>query len=70
MALGDAPPEFIEKLLPAIIGIEIPLSRMIGSWKASQNRSDADRTTIIAGLRASGAADAVAMAALVAGCRR
>lgn len=62
--LGDAPPDYIEKMLAAIIGIEIPLTRVIGSWKASQNRSQADRATIAAGLRAAGAA---AMADLVAG---
>jgi transcriptional regulator len=64
--LGDAPPDYIEKMLKAVIGIEIPLTRVIGSWKTSQNRSDADRATIAAGLRAGGA-DALAMAALVAG---
>ena len=62
--LADAPPDHIEKMLAAIIGIEIPLSRVIGSWKASQNRSQADRSTIAAGLRAAGAA---AMADQVAG---
>jgi transcriptional regulator len=51
--------------LGAIIGIEIPLRRVIGSWKASQNRSDADRATIAAGLRASD--DGKAMAGLVEG---
>lgn len=64
--LGDAPPDYIEKLLSAIVGIEIPLSRVIGSWKVSQNRSGVDRTTIAAGLRAIGDADSVAMADLVA----
>lgn len=62
--IGDAPPDYIEKMLGAIIGIEIPLRRVTGSWKASQNRSAADRATIAAGLRASGAE---AMAGLVAG---
>lgn len=65
--LGDAPPDYIEKLLSAIIGIEIPLRRVSGSWKVSQNRSGVDRTTIAAGLRALGDADSVAMANLVAG---
>lgn len=65
--LGDAPPDYIEKLLGAIIGIEIPLRRVSGSWKVSQNRSGADRATIAAGLRASGAAGAAAMAELVEG---
>ncbi|MEO8407392.1 MAG: FMN-binding negative transcriptional regulator [Oxalobacteraceae bacterium] len=41
--------------------------KVSGSWKASQNRSAVDRSTIAAGLRASGDADAVAMAGLVAG---
>lgn len=65
--LGDAPPDYIEKMLGAIIGIEIPLRRVTGSWKTSQNRSAADRATIAAGLRASGDTDALAMAGLVAG---
>lgn len=63
--LADAPPDYIEKMLGAVIGIEIPLRRLTGSWKTSQNRSAADRATIAAGLRATGAADA--MAGLVAG---
>ena len=63
--LGDAPPDYIEKMLGAIIGIEIPLRRVSGSWKASQNRSAEDRATIAAGLRATGAVGAVAMAGLV-----
>jgi len=63
--IGDAPPDYIEKMLGAIIGIEIPLRRVIGSWKASQNRSDADRATIAAGLRSSD--DGKAMAGLVEG---
>lgn len=64
--VSDAPPEFIEKILPAIIGIEIPLTRVIGNWKVSQNRSDTDRKTIAAGLRTLGDANSVAMADLVA----
>jgi transcriptional regulator len=63
--IGDAPPDYIEKMLNAIIGIEIPLRRVTGSWKASQNRSGADRATIAAGLRASD--DGKAMAGLVEG---
>ncbi|NMM26163.1 MAG: FMN-binding negative transcriptional regulator [Glaciimonas sp.] len=64
--VSDAPPEFIEKTVPAIIGIEIPLSRVIGSWKVSQNRSSVDRRTIANGLREIGDANAMAMADLVA----
>ncbi|MES2071779.1 MAG: FMN-binding negative transcriptional regulator [Pseudomonadota bacterium] len=44
--VSDAPADYIEKLLAAIIGIEIPLSRLTGKWKVSQNRSEADRLKI------------------------
>jgi transcriptional regulator len=46
----DAPPEYIEKMLAAIVGIEIPIARLTGKSKLSQNRSSADRRGVIAGL--------------------
>ncbi|MES2015255.1 MAG: FMN-binding negative transcriptional regulator [Pseudomonadota bacterium] len=45
-SVQDAPPEFIDKLLGAIVGIEIPVQRMQGTWKLSQNRSARDQDTI------------------------
>jgi transcriptional regulator len=45
-AVRDAPLEFIDKLLGAIVGIEIPVRRMEGKWKMSQNRSQVDQRTI------------------------
>lgn len=62
--VGDAPPEFIEQLLRAIVGIEIPVEQLVGKWKVSQNRSADDRAGVAAGLRARDPADP--MAALVA----
>jgi transcriptional regulator len=62
--LSDAPPDFVEGLLKAIIGIEIPIASIIGKWKVSQNRSAADASGVVAGLRAQ--AGAAGMAALVA----
>ena len=50
-AVADAPPEFIDKLLKAIVGIEIPVQRMQGTWKLSQNRSERDRQVIAADTR-------------------
>ena len=47
-ALHDAPREFIDKLLQAIVGIEIPVQRMQGKWKLSQNRSQRDQDAIAA----------------------
>lgn len=52
--VSDAPPEYVEKLLGAIVGVEIPLTRLIGKWKLSQNRSVADRQGVVAGLEREG----------------
>jgi transcriptional regulator len=49
-AVSDAPPDYIEKQLGAIVGIEIPVTRLIGKAKASQNRSEADQEGVIRGL--------------------
>ena len=48
---SDAPPNFIEGMLRAIVGIEIPIARLEGKWKVSQNRDAADRAKVSAGLR-------------------
>ncbi|MFN0123087.1 MAG: FMN-binding negative transcriptional regulator [Blastocatellia bacterium] len=61
----DAPADFIDGLLGAIIGIEIPIRNITGKWKVSQNRNEADRAGVIDGLRAAGTADARDMAGLV-----
>jgi transcriptional regulator len=50
----DAPAEFIASQLKAIVGIEIPIARIEGKWKVSQNRPAADRAGVIAGLRSEG----------------
>jgi len=62
--VDDAPREYIDKLLAAIVGIEIPLTRIEGKWKASQNRSPRDQVGIADGL-VDGAPDGHAMAALM-----
>lgn len=49
--VSDAPAEYIDKLLGAIVGIEIPITRMEGKWKASQNRPAEDRASVRAALR-------------------
>ena len=69
-AISDAPADFIEKQLAAIVGIEIPIRRLSGKWKVSQNRTAADRAGIVAGLAASDQMEARAMAALVRDARR
>jgi transcriptional regulator len=53
-AVGDAPEDFIATMVKAIVGIEIPIDRIEGKWKVSQNRSEPDRRGVIEGLRAEG----------------
>jgi transcriptional regulator len=49
---ADAPAAFIEQMSGHIVGIEIPISTLLGKWKVSQNRSAADRAGVVAALRA------------------
>jgi transcriptional regulator len=68
---SDAPEAFIEKQMKAIVGIEIPISRIEGKRKMSQNRLESDRLGVIAGLRDERDPHRnVAMADLVADCLR
>jgi transcriptional regulator len=55
-AVADAPEPFVAAQVRGIIGIEIPITRIEGKWKMSQNRPEADRHGVIAGLRAEGEA--------------
>jgi len=52
--MADAPREYTEQMLQSIVGIEIPVRKMTGKLKASQNRPDADAEGAAAGLRESG----------------
>lgn len=61
----DAPDEFIKKHLRAIVGIEITVTKLLGKWKASQNRLLADREGVVKGLSESNDADSLALAELV-----
>jgi transcriptional regulator len=61
--VSDAPPEFIEGQVKGIIGLEVPIARIEGKWKVSQNRPELDRRGVVAGFLDEGE---LAMAALVA----
>jgi len=58
----DAPAAFIEKQLGAIVGIEIPISKLVGKWKVSQNRPPQDREGVARALGALDDADSSAIA--------
>jgi transcriptional regulator len=64
-SVDDAPPPFVEAQLKGIVGIEIPITRIEGKWKMSQNRPEPDRAGVVEGLRAAGDATSLAMADLV-----
>ncbi|WP_394822431.1 FMN-binding negative transcriptional regulator [Pendulispora albinea] len=49
-SVSDAPESYVQGLLRAIVGIRIPISRIEGKWKLSQNRSPEDAAGVIAGL--------------------
>jgi transcriptional regulator len=63
--VSDAPADFTERLLGGIVGIEMPVEVLRGSWKVSQNRPLADRLGVAAGLQSSEDSQAHAMARLV-----
>ena len=49
-AMADAPADYIETMLRAIVMIEVPIEELVGKFKLSQNRSSADRLGTEAGL--------------------
>ena len=49
-----APTEFIEKLLPAIVGFDIVIKEIYGKFKLSQNQSPENRAGTIQGLQEQG----------------
>ena len=49
-AVSDAPADYIAAQLRAIVGVALPIQRLEGKWKLSQNRPAADRAGVVAGL--------------------
>ncbi len=64
--VDDAPAAFIAAQMRAIVGLEIPIARIEGKWKMSQNRPEADRRGVVEGLTAQGDERSAQVAALVA----
>jgi transcriptional regulator len=70
-AVTDAPPEYIDGQLRAIVGVELTITAVEAKKKLSQNRSELDREGVVVGLRGEpdpgSAAIAAEMAAQLAG---
>ncbi len=63
--VSDAPAPFVDAMIRGIVGVEIEIETIDGKWKVSQNRPEADRLGVIAGLRGDGDPAGMAMAGLV-----
>ena len=48
--VADAPADYIDKLLGAIVGLEINVTRLEGKFKLGQNRPKEDQNGVLAGL--------------------
>jgi transcriptional regulator len=66
--VSDAPADFIDRLLEMIVGIEIPIAKLVGKWKVSQNRPEPDKLGVVAGLLGRSDPKASEMASLVNQC--
>ena len=65
----DAPADYVDARLKEIVGIEMPVRRLEGKWKMSQNRVPRDRAGVVEGLRAAADEQSAAMAGLVGGIK-
>ena len=52
--VSDAPPAFTQSQLKGIVAFEMPIARLQGKWKMSQNRNATDRAGVVTGLREDG----------------
>ena len=50
-SIVDAPADYVAGMLKAIVGFEIPIARLEGKWKMSQNRPAEDRAGVVDGLQ-------------------
>ena len=61
-AVTDAPPEYVDSMLAAIVCLEIPLTSLRGKFKLSQNRTAQDQAGVSRSLHESPDASAQAVA--------
>src|SRR5262249_27428587 len=61
----ELPDDYLRKMMGAIVAFEIPIARLEGKFKLSQNRSPADQSGVIERLSASPDANAQAVGAMM-----
>lgn len=64
-SMDSLPEEFIERQIKAIAAFEMPIERIEGKFKLSQNRKPEDREGVIKGLRETGDPESVEVARLM-----
>ena len=64
-SINDAPEDYIQKMLPAIVGIEISINNIEGQWKLSQNQPEKNQQGVIQGLMDSENPNAQAIAKMM-----
>jgi transcriptional regulator len=64
--MASQPSDYIEGMLKGIVAFEIPIARLDGKFKLSQNRSTTDQRNVAQALDAEGAVDGSALARLMA----
>lgn len=65
-SLQDAPEDYIDKMLGAVVGIEIDIATISGKWKLSQNQPAQNVAGVIDGLRRRDQPEAEAVANMMA----
>jgi len=65
-SLDDAPADYLEPLFRAIVGFSLPIERIEGKWKLSQNQTAENRSGVADALAASPAASDRDVARLMA----
>ncbi len=63
--LDRQPDDYIDGMIRGIVAFEIPIDRLEGKFKLNQNHPDANREGAIAGLRATGRSDDLAVAGMM-----
>jgi transcriptional regulator len=64
-SINDAPEEYIERMLPAIVGLKIEVSEITGQSKISQNQPELNQQGVVDGLSAKKQEAASAIADLI-----
>lgn len=69
-SIDDAPGDYVDKLVRAVVGIEIRITRLTGKWKISQNQTVENHAGVVRGLQSSGEAETKVMADLMSAYAR